>query len=155
MVETMPDTIVPYISKGDRLRYLTKDTIRLSVDEKETVSQTICQLRQLDDDTFCLLTTVMAPERETTCTLYDGMWRTKRRVSFDDVTMTQKPDTMSEKEYRETLDMIEFPLVEARFGNGNELILTLNAPMLDADDRKKVEAISMQRILKWDGESFK
>lgn len=144
----IPDSILPYIKKELRETYVERDTAE-------------CQLRSLDENTYCLLRHVKAPECETVCKIYDSQWRLIKTINFDDIQLTQRPDTMSQERYEELLNLIEFPLVEAHFDapSGDNapvsLKLSLNPPMLTNEQRKIVSQILITKIVVWDGESFK
>lgn len=144
----IPDSILPYIKKDLRGAYVERDTAE-------------CQLRQLDENTYCLLRHAKAPECETVCKVYDKQWKLIKTIRFDDVQLTQRPDTMSQDRYEELLNLIEFPLVEAHFDapSGDDapvaLKLSLNAPMLTKEQRKDIEQILISKIVVWNDGSFK
>lgn len=144
----IPDSVLPYIKKELRVAYVERDTAE-------------CQFRSLDENTYCLLRHVKAPECETVCKIYDSQWRLKKTINFDDVILTQCPDTMSQERYEELLNLIEFPLVEAQFDEtlGDDapvsLKLSLNPPMLTNEQCKDVNQILITKIMVWNGESFK
>lgn len=144
----IPDSILPYIKSELRETYVERDTSE-------------CQLLKLDENTYCLLRHIKAPECETVCKIYDSQWKLVKTLSFDDIQFTQRPDTMSQERYEELLRLIEFPLVEAHLdtsSGGNSpvtLILSLNPPMLTKEQRKSVNQILNRKKAIWDGESFK
>ena len=143
----IPDSILPYIKKELREAYVERDTAE-------------CQLRTLDENTYCLLRHVKAPECETVCKIYDSEWKLLKTINFDDIQLTQRPDTMSQERYEKLLNLIEFPLVEAHFDTQSgdapvALKLSLNPPMLTNEQRKDISQILITKMVVWDGESFK
>jgi hypothetical protein len=144
----IPDSILPYIKKELREAYVEQDTSE-------------CQLLKLDENTYCLLRHIKAPECETVCKIYDSKWKLIKTISFDDIQFTQRPDTMSQERYDELLRLIEFPLVEAHLDKSSgenapvTLILSLNPPMLTKEQRKSVSQILNRKKVIWDGENFK
>ena len=143
----IPDSILPYIKKELREAYVERDTAE-------------CQLRTLDENTYCLLRHVKAPECETVCKIYDSEWKLLKTINFDDIQLTQRPDTMSQERYEELLNLIEFPLVEAHFDTQSgdapvALKLSLNPPMLTNEQCKDISQILISKTVVWDGESFK
>jgi hypothetical protein len=153
---SVPDSILPYVLKEKRAAYLVD-------------SSSNCQLRRIDAQRVCLLRHVMTPEVETICYIYDNQWQLLSTQSFDDITLTHRPDTMSQERYEELLHLIEFPLVEARFATSaasaeeaNQipedpltLSLSLNVPMITDEQRKQLKEILVQKNVKWNGETFK
>lgn len=144
----IPDSILPYIKKELREAYVERDTSE-------------CQLLKLDENTYCLLRHIKAPECETVCEIYDNQWKLIKKISFGNIQLTQRPDTMSQQRYDELLSLIEFPLVEARLDTSSGenapviLELSLNPPMLTKEQRKNVSQILIRKKVIWDGESFK
>ena len=153
---SVPDSILPYVLQEQRATYLAD-------------SSSNCQLRRIDEQRICLLRHVMTPEVETVCYIYDNQWQLLNKQSFSDITLTQRPDTMSQERYEELLHLIEFPLVEARFAaplpEGADifqlpteplvLTLSLNVPMITDEQRKQLNGILVQKNVKWNGETFK
>lgn len=153
---SIPDSILPYVPQEQRVAYLAD-------------SSSNCQLRRIDAQRICLLRHVMTPEVETNCYVYDNQWRLLSTQSFDDITLTHRPDTMSQERYEELLHLIEFPLVEARFATplpeGADIFLlpaepltlslSLNVPMITDEQRKQLKEILVQKNVKWSGETFK
>lgn len=144
----IPDSILPYIKKELREAYVEQDTSE-------------CQLLKLDENTYCLLRHIKAPECETVCEIYDNQWKLIKKISFGNIQLTQRPDTMSQQRYDELLSLIEFPLVEARLDTSSGqnapviLELALNPPMLTKEQRKNVSQILIRKKVIWDGKSFK
>ena len=83
------------------------------------------------------------------------MWEKVADVVFDDVTLLQRPDTMSQENFAELEKLIEFRMVEAHFSDAETLVLQQNVPMTSKEDKTRLQAILTQRKLKWDGKTYK
>ena len=152
----VPDSILPYILQSNRALHVAD-------------YESFCQMRRLDGNTICLLRHAQTPEVETLCYIYNTNWKRLKVISFDDISLTQRPDTMSQERCSELLSLIEFPLVEARFtpmsadgeidqGLPTEpvtLMLKLNVPLVTKEQRKQLQEILVQKNVKWNGEIFK
>lgn len=97
------------------------------------------------DSLFCVLTTCNTPEPETTCAIYDTNWQKVKSLPLDIYSdaLIAKPDSISEKDFRQIKRRVEMPLVEAHFSRTqpSTIVLRLHVPLLDKEDKKRVESI--------------
>lgn len=181
MFISMPDSMIPYVSKEQRqdlvnmknidpgtdatlttmfksnvvLKYLSEERMTFEVG---TLCYEIGRLYSniLGDSVYCMLNTLQTPEKETLAHIYNKEWKKISDLSFDSLVNMEKPDTMQSELYLEALSLIEYPVVEAYFDDGPSAIcLKCNFPMVNESEKKKLEAFVLQRKLKWNGESFK
>ena len=63
---------------------------------------------------------------------------------------------MSTEQYNQLKQLTSFYMVKAELTpTATDLILTYEAPMLSTDEKKKLNSLQKQTILKWNGETFK
>lgn len=179
MFVNMPDSIFPYLTKDQRqelvslrnvdastpavlrsalncsvsMTYL--DAERLTVEVDSTVVMEIArQPVSGADSVFCMLTTVATPERDTQADIYDKDWNRAGEVPLADISLVQRPDTMGENAFSELTKLIEIKIVEAHFVDASTIAVKQNVPLVSRDERKRLDAILVERKLKWDGKSF-
>jgi hypothetical protein len=109
----------------------------------------------------CLINTVSAPAAESVVKFYDSEWnllKDKIALPENDKILsyfTHRPDSITEERYAELLTYIDPIMVSAEFSREEPVIyFDLSLPMLNADDRKQVNEIILQRNFKWDGKIF-
>lgn len=106
-------------------------------------------LKTAENDTLiCLIKTYSAPAKESTVVLYNTRWE-----KMEDIVLSLEnhfPDATSKKEYF-------FPtLISATLNKtSNELILRLSPINISDDEKRDIKDIKMQKILKWNGKTFK
>ena len=159
----MPDTILPYLFTQER-----KDLIELKKMEPDStasvnaplgkiemirLTDNILSLRlsehnslemgMISPDTLYVIKTYGAPLQESVCTLYNNIWKKIRTFDF------------ANTDFKDCSELIEFPLVSATIGNTPyELMLQLNIPLLTQEDKEKSKSKTMQRNVKWNGQTF-
>lgn len=132
------------------------ETERLTINIDSTVTMEMARLATDGGDSlYCMLRTVATPEKETAAYIYNKAWRKIADVDFSNVQLLHRPDTMSEDTFTELNKLIEFRMVEARFENSTTIILQQNVPMVSQEDEKRLDAILVQRKLKWNGKIYK
>ena len=171
----MPDSMLPYMPK--ELRKELVGIKRLEPDSVATLSNAlgVTKITRFSDEVMMVslaknvtmeigrpdslhivvLKTFAVPEQESVCKIYDNEWNEIGVQTFCNELLTVKPDTMTQDRYDELLSMIEFPMVSATFGeDATMLILGMEVPLLNGDDKKKLEAVISSRRLKWTGKIF-
>ena len=125
------------------------------------------------DSILCLVKTFAGPEKESRLMLFDQDWKAldasklfcyapsgaaEEFSSLDSLAdcLVSKPDTMTEERFVELKKMIEPKMVSVLlFEHENAAVVRLSLPLLSADDKKKVNAIKLQRKFNWNGKTFK
>lgn len=119
------------------------------------------------DSLLCMVITVSAPESESVVRFFDQAWqplptpRLPRSLlpegdGFTPGTYLARPDTMDQRRFDELCALIEPAMVHAALSPSDDsLTLQLALPLVNKEQRKALEAIRVQRKLKWDGISFK
>lgn len=119
--------------------------------------------REGADSLLCVVKTLAAPEKESEVAVVDPQWNPIAvdhlfgGKSMDEVkaSLVQRPDTMSQEEYDELDRMMELRLVSALvFAHDNSIVFRLSTPLISSDDKKRVNAIKLQRKFNWNGKSF-
>lgn len=150
--------VLSYVQEEVKLTDLDEEYMKISIGEGVTYE--IGRLpMEGNDSVYCFIKTLAAPEKTSACYIYNKVWEKIEEVSFEDVELTHRPDTMSAAEYEELLSFAEVKLVEAHFSNvTNEpytLLLSQNFPMVNAEDKERLKAVRLQRNVKWNGKTFK
>ena len=171
----MPDSIIPYINYNQRkeiielkkmepdsvatigngfgkikLSKLSDSMLTLQLSEYNTI-----ELGKLEDNKFVFIKTYGAPLQESKCYIIDNTWNTNSVVDFSTIDFTNKTDSISEQDQKEMLKSLEFPLISASIGETpEELILKLNTPLVYTEEKKKFDTLTLQRNVKWDGNTF-
>ncbi|MDO4931383.1 MAG: DUF3256 family protein [Prevotellaceae bacterium] len=179
MFVTMPDSMFPYLAKEQRgelvnlkkvdpsvpaeLRSIFDGTVALTSSDDDLMtlmvdSAVVMELARLGsvtgDSVYCLLRTVRTPEWDTSASIYNKEWIKVEDISFDDVELVHRPDTMTENKFQELQNLIEFRMVEAHFEGKDVVALRQSLPLTTKEERKRLNDILMQRKLKWDGKRF-
>ena len=180
MFMSMPDSLFPYLTQEQRVELVklkqvdtsTSAVLRsvfncsVSLDSLEAACMTVnidstmtVEMARLatvsGDSLYCLLQTVSAPECETVASIYNKVWEKVSDVDWTDVSLLNRPDTMSDKEFANRTSLIEFRMVEARLENADTIVLKLNVPMLSSEDKRLLRDILVQRRMRWDGEKYR
>ena len=122
---------------------------------------TVALLEKSDGDSLlCVVSTFLGPQPESLLTFYDKEWR---RVTDDGFVpqiqaadLTHRPDTMEVDEYDRLVRLIDPVMTSASFSPGDaSLTFRLSTPLLSVNDRKRVEAILVDRKCQWDGHTFR
>ena len=180
----MPDTLCLYLDKNARqvmvteaisnndeginnklngvssILWFTNDCAMIRLSQSSTL-----QLRLLpttgSTSIVCLINTVSAPAAESVVKFYDSEWnllKDKIALPENDKILsyfTHRPDSITEERYAELLTYIDPIMVSAECSREEPVVhLDVCLSMLNADDRKQVNEIILQRNFKWDGKIF-
>lgn len=176
----MPNNLMPYLDRSLRQQLLQQkeaaDTAkavvqnilnettsleflsdnRIDLKTSDGVKQTIVRLPSEQDSVFCCIKTLAAPEPVSFITIYNKVWEKVTEISFHDMEMTQRPDTMTEAQYSELVKLIEPKMVMAELLSDNETLeLSLSLPLTSKEEKERLTAILLQRKVKWNGKNFK
>lgn len=179
MLTTMPDSIFPYLTAAQRsellnikrvdaatpavlrskfgndIKLLRCDDDRMTLRTDSAATMEMARLATNSGDSlYCLLRTLGVPEKETAGYIYNKEWRKVADVDMESVSLLQRPDTMTAETYAALLQLIEFPIVEARFLDNKTLVLRQHVPMISKEERKQLEAILVEKRMRWNGERF-
>ncbi len=179
----MPDSMAPYLNHsmmGELVEFAERSgrgevknklegTTSLDVFSPDYASLSMSQVakmevlflpRTLGDTILCVVNTYQGPEPESVVRFYDPSWKPLSDdgllAPFDKEALVRKPDTMAMEEYERLSRMID-PCLIAASVNPQEKSLTfsLSKPLLSKDDKQALDAILLQKYVKWDGETFK
>lgn len=107
------------------------------------------------DSVVCLVKTFKGPAAESDVCLYSTEWKLIERLSFDNDSFFLRPDSMTEERFDELKSQVSPLMVEATWeGDADELILSLSLPFVQVADRDALNAIRVQRKVKWDGKNL-
>lgn len=177
MFESMPDSLMPYVSNEQRVDLVNMKNIdpttpaklntmlkadivmdSLSEDRMKIIAGTVrydmirLQMNGRSDSIYCVLCTVSTPVKETTCTLYDDAWNVVGYIDLCDVVKRSFEGNVGDMQ---TFEKMEIPAVEALMENDN---MTLSIELRDAlplKEENNDRNVVLQRKLKWNGKSFK
>jgi len=176
---SMPDSLLRYVDQSKRrelLEYLDikadggvknllegmsrADTLTTDYLRVEAGSALEMQLKRLPtvggDSVVCLVRTYKGPAAESLVQLYTQDWTFISEVQIANVSLVQKPDTMSDKRFLELQTMLEPLMVSASLSaEENILCLQQSLPLVSKDEYAAIKAIVSQRKFKWNGKTFK
>lgn len=182
LLVSMPDEMMPYLNKNLRLEFTelqemgvkaevknllgdvsVMDTLTADFAQITMSKSSVLQMKKLPsaagDTLVCVVKTFSMPEKESEIYLYDQDWkRMPDAVNLPALSesLIQKPDTMTEDRYHELKQMIEPMMVSADLmQQENAIVVKLALPLVSADDKKKINALRVQRKLNWNGKDFK
>lgn len=148
-------TIRDVFENNARLTYLSDD---LACIELPKVSYELIRVVSDEgDNMYCLLRTLETPERFTTGVIYNKEWMAlSPTFDFADCNLVERPDTMTEKRFRELEALIEFRFIEATAMKSDPTTLTLrqSVPFTSKEEKEALQAILLQRNVKWNGKIF-
>lgn len=178
----MPDSLVGYLNttkrtemvdfyhmgvKAETFNRLQNYTVLDSLTERSaevTLSQaSTMQLMLLPtsqgDSIICMVRTYLGEEPESTISFFDTTWQPLSGqnciVMPDSASYTHRPDTMSVEEYERLLRLIDPVMLHARLDfTTPSLVFSLSTPMVRKTERQQLNAILVERKLKWNGEMF-
>lgn len=114
-----------------------------------------------DADTIvCMVKTYDAPEPESTVSFYDLNWRQLSCSEYLTQPSVQelyaRPDSMSEERFVQLTQFLDPLMVHIEaFPRQKELVFSLSTPLLNKDEILQINAILLQRKVKWSGKTFK
>lgn len=151
-----PKTVITNLYGGTTsIDTLTNDYMAVRLTEESSLQMQT--LLTTDGDTIiCLVHHYEFPEAESSVVLYNENWEKLSDIKFDLDYLVNKPDTMSDERYSEIFMMmdpyiIHYTLSESEKGT---ITVSIEVPLLTDEERKSLNAISMQRNYKWDGKAF-
>ena len=172
----MPDTVMPYISREQRIDLVNMRRIDTQTPATvKSVFRSDVSLTELADDRltnedgsfqyalirlsgngadslFCELCTVQPVYSTTSCHIYDGNWNLVGKIDFDDFVSHFSNYT---EEEAERLKLVEFPIVKVTVDSDVSLLHIEVRDPLPYKDENDRNGLILQRNVKWDGESFK
>ncbi len=175
---SMPDSLLPYLNKNLKTELIDLADMKVKAEvtnllDGKTVLDTLTadylsvrltrgtelQLKRLHsiqgDSLLCVVRTFMAPEPESTVSLYTMDWVKLKDCSWPTTSLLQKPDTMSLQRFHELQLLIEPALVKASLKIDEDvLLLQLSSGLVDEKDKIMLQPILLQRKLKWTGDFF-
>lgn len=115
-----------------------------------------------NDSILCMVRTFAAPEKESEVSFYNQHWeRMPNQLFFDKNVETlegyllAKPDTMSEEKYQGLISAIEPRMFYANLSQkDNSIVFQLSLPLVSKEEKTQLNALLMQRKLKWNGKTF-
>lgn len=181
MFVSMPDSLFPYLAKEQRAELVNlkrldpsspavlrsvfncdvtmshsvvpDDILTTRIDS--TVEFSIARLHNAAGDSlYCVLQTVAAPEKESVATIYNKEWERVGDVDFTGIQFVHRPDTMQKETFDNLTRLIEFPMVEGRFGNKGDIVVWQNVPMTSKEEKERLKAILKVRVLRWNGKEY-
>ena len=176
---SMPDSFIPYLDASKKaslidlaangtssevtnlldgntaVEELTSDYLRVSLTKNSSI-----QIKRLPntkgDSIICVVRTFEAPVAESTVCLYSSSWDLIKNESWSIEEVAQKPDTMSQEEYKELLSWMDSALISASLNpKNNELQLQLSSPFVDQEEKSKLSKLILQRKINWNGQNYK
>ncbi len=137
---------------------LSSDYVSLSL--SSTLQVQMMALPLADADTIvCMVKTYAAPEKESVIYFYDLQW--KELDSSDYLSLPSsdeliaRPDTMDVERYEELLKWVDPRMIFAQIlPQQKSVVFSLATPLLNKDEVMQVNAILLQRKVKWRGKSF-
>ena len=178
----MPDSVVPYLNKTKRTEMVdfyqmgvkaetfnllqgatTLDSLTASFADVTLNPTARIQLSLLPttggDTLICMSRTYYGEAPETTVSFYDSQWRPIPSAGLlptvQPESLVQRPDTMTVERYDDLFRLVDPMMTYALMSSGGqELTFFLSTPMVTKKEKMALEAILVQRKLKWDGEKF-
>lgn len=177
---SMPDSIIPYLSTGQRTEMVNADGLRMKEDNKNLLggnshidtltasflSATLSPSSSLQikllpstvDSIVCLVLTYSGPQKESEVYLYSQNWEYIRKIDFSTLKAERfmhRPDSMAIDRYNKLLGTIEPFMVSASFAEGSEqLLLQMSTPLLTSEERKDISQVIKPLSLRWNGQKF-
>ena len=178
----MPDSVVPYLNKTKRTEMVdfyqmgvkaetfnllqgatTLDSLTATFADVTLNPTARIQLSLLPttggDTLICMSRTYYGEAPETTVSFYDSQWRPIPSAGLLPTilpeSLVQRPDAMTVERYDDLFRLVDPMMTYALMSSGGqELTFFLSTPMVTKKEKMALEAILVQRKLKWDGEKF-
>lgn len=175
----MPDSLVPCLTSAQRADMVDPDNMRLDVKTENLLKGESWTERLTDDflsvrlseasslqmkllpssegdSVLCVVRTFMGPEPESDVRVYDQSWRQLSVLALSLEDCVCRPDTMSSARYDELMQMLDPCLLSAELSTDTQtLMVKPYVVAVTSDEREKLSAILVQKVLKWDGLRFK
>lgn len=142
---------------------VTSNYLRLSMSKVSTLEMRTLPMEN-GDTILCMVKTYQGPEKESELHFYDANWQVLDNGRFflngvlADVCqkMVVKPDTMSEQHYQELVSLVEPKMWSAALSvDDDNLTFSLSLPLVSLEEKKRLQAILVQRKFKWEYGMFK
>ena len=178
----MPDSVVPYLNETKRTEMVdfyqmgvkaetfnllqgatTLDSLTATFADVTLNPTARIQLSLLPttggDTLICMSRTYYGEAPETTVSFYDSQWRPIPSAGLLPTilpeSLVQRPDTMTVERYDDLFRLVDPMMTYVLMSSGGqELTFFLSTPMVTKKEKMALEAILVQRKLKWDGEKF-
>lgn len=177
--QTMPKHFTPYLDDTNRRNLVDGGNGHVVVDNQlgeqtqlDTLTANFMQIQlnkavtwqlkvlQTTDGkpVVCSVKTFRAPESESCVMLFDEEWNQIHTVDIKHLadSLLQKPDTMDQAKYSELMESVPFVSVEATLSPSTDtLLLKPHAPMTSKENEEALKKCLLQKMLKWNGKTFK
>ncbi len=180
-VITMPDSLVEYLNKTKRtemvdfydmgvkaetvnllqgstvLDSLTSTFADISVNKSQRMQLALLPLHEADT-LICMVNSFLGEAPESEVHFFNTQWMPMPSNDFlDEVTssqLLQRPDTMAVERYDELVRFFDPVMISAVMTPDNDLIFQLSTPMVTKEEKKQLDAILLQKKLKWNRQRF-
>ena len=178
---TMPDSLVEYLNKTKRtemvdfydmgvkaetvnllqgstvLDSLTGTFADISVNKSQRMQLALLPLHEADT-LICMVNSFLGEAPESEVHFFNTQWMPMPSNDFlDEVTssqLLQRPDTMAVERYDELVRFFDPVMISAVMTPDNDLIFQLSMPMVTKEEKKQLDAILLQKKLKWNRQRF-
>lgn len=175
----MPSGMFPYITNTNRLDFIDfkdanmkaevnnslggKSEMKVLTDnyiEVELSSVSNLQIKLLPKDStkvICMVTTFFGPEADSKLQFFSSTWKPldikSVMPSFDNFFV--KPDSITNERFIQLKKMVEPVMYHIMLSSkDNTITYTLSLPLINNEDKKSLETVLRQVVLKWNGKSF-
>lgn len=157
----MPMSVKNLLQGESLLDTLTNDYLHVNLTAS---SELELKLLPLNDSTsvICMVKTFNAPAADSQICFFSTDWHPivntfgLEMKEWNVERFVVKPDTMSQEKYDNIIHSINFKLLQAKLSSSdNTLSLTMNVPIVNADNKEDLKRILKQINLKWNGVVFK
>ena len=178
---SMPDSLIGYMDKSKRLALLdhvdmnTTAVLTNKLEGKTCLDTLTSNFMQVTlnnvvdlrmtllpstgegatDSILCVVRTYRNAEPESVVELYDQSWKRLRKIDFDAEMFFNRPDTMSQEQYKHIRSLVSVLFVKAELREGSDvLVLTPSLPFNTREEKEKIKSIILQTNVKWNGKIF-
>lgn len=163
MDSKMKATVTNTLQGQSCLEYLSDSYLRIVSDSTSIFEMKLLPSSSVLSDTtkqvICVVHTYGSSSKESDITFYTGRWhQLSLTIPIDSYKqqMFVKPDTMSSVSYDSISEYKNDVIVCAKLSaTENTIILQPSIPLLELDEKKKLEYVLCPKTLKWNGETFK
>ena len=183
LVRTMPDSILPLLTRNDRLDFIdyldsnmkaevtnkmggksemteiTGDYAHINISKNSEIAFKLLPYEK--DSIICTIHTFSSTASESRLRFYTIKWEELRTEDFIKIPSTDEffipTDTLTQTDYKNLHNKLDICLIKAKFNEeSTALILTLTTPLyLSEENRKTIAPYLKQSIIKkWNGKRF-
>ena len=183
LVRTMPDTILPLLTRNDRLDFIdyldsnmkaevtnkmggksemtkiTDDYTHINISPNSEIALKL--LSGEKDSIICMIHTVTSTASESRLKFYTLKWEkleTEDFIKMPSIDIFFTPsDTLTDEENKNLRNKLDICLVKANFNEGStDLTLTLTTPLYMSEENRKATANYIKQTIKkkWNGKRF-